>query len=202
MGILYGIDTRASAEIAWLDEHFGQEPMFDLGGMALTSQAIGPKILWMRRHEPEVFTGARMFIGSSSYMVYRLTGEYVMDYHTASYYNPLFDLHNLRWDARFAEPIVDLEVTVPADKFGDITADLSTRRGHVTGMDSLPGGLQIIKAHVPLSEVMTYASQLKSMTAGQGSFTMEFAAYEPVPPNVQMQIVEKYKKSRAGIEEE
>ena len=91
-GILYGIDTRASEEIAWLNERFGEEPMFDLGGMALTSQAIGPKILWIQRHEPEVYAAARMFLGSSSYMVYRLTGEYVMDYHTASYYNPLFDL--------------------------------------------------------------------------------------------------------------
>ena len=100
------------------------------------------------------------------------------------------------------EPIVNVEITVPAAKFGDITADLSTRRGHITGMDSLPGGLQIIRAEVPLAEVLTYASQLKSMTGGQGSFTMEFKSHEPVPPNVQQQIVEKYKKSRAGIEEE
>ena len=108
-GILYGIDTRASEEIAWLNERFGEEPMFDLGGMALTSQAIGPKILWIQRHEPEVYAAAHMFLGSSSYMVYRLTGEYVMDYHTASYYNPLFDLRHLRWDARFAGPIVELD---------------------------------------------------------------------------------------------
>ena len=108
-GILYGIDTRATEEIAWLNERFGEEPMFDLGGMALTSQAIGPKILWIKRHEPEVYADAHMFLGSSTYMVYRLTGEYVMDYHTASYYNPLFDLRNLRWDARFAEPIVELD---------------------------------------------------------------------------------------------
>ncbi len=101
-GILYGIDTRASDEIAWLNEHFGEGPMFDLGGMALTSQAIGPKILWMQRRELDVYAAAHMFLGSSSYMVYRLTGEYVMDYHTASYYNPLFDLRNLRWDPRFA----------------------------------------------------------------------------------------------------
>jgi xylulokinase len=108
-GILYGIDTRASAEIAWLNQHCGEQPMFDLGGMALTSQAIGPKILWMRRHEPEVYAAAHTFTASSSYMVYRLTGEHVMDYHTASYYNPLFDLRNLRWDPRFAGPIVELE---------------------------------------------------------------------------------------------
>src|SRR5688500_345527 len=108
-GILYGIDTRATEEIGWLNERFGEEPMFDLGGMALTSQAIGPKILWIQRHEPEVYAAAHMFLGSSSYMVYRLTGEYVMDYHTASYYNPLFDLRQLRWDPQFAGPIVELD---------------------------------------------------------------------------------------------
>ena len=61
---------------------------------------------------------------------------------------------------------------------------------------------QIIRAEVPLAEVLTYASQLKSMTGGQGSFTMDFKSYDPVPPNVQLQIVDRYKKSRAGIEEE
>jgi elongation factor G len=100
------------------------------------------------------------------------------------------------------EPMVSIEVTVPGEKFGDISADLSTRRGHITGMASLSGNLQVIRADAPLAEVLTYASQLKSMTGGQGSFTMDFKSHDPVPPNVQAQIVEKYKKSRAGIEEE
>lgn len=100
------------------------------------------------------------------------------------------------------EPIVSVEVTVPAAKFGDISADMSTRRGHITGMDTLPGGLQVIQAIVPLAEMLSYATNLKSMTAGQGSFTMELRGYEPVPGNVQQQIVEKYQKSRTGIEEE
>lgn len=100
------------------------------------------------------------------------------------------------------EPIVAVEITIPNEKFGDISADLSTRRGHITGMDAIPGALQVIHAAIPLAEVLTYASQLKSMTGGQGSFTMDFKSYDPVPPNVQQQIVEKYKKSRAGVEEE
>jgi elongation factor G len=100
------------------------------------------------------------------------------------------------------EPIVSLEVTVPAAKFGDISADLSTRRGHIAGMDSLPGGMQVLTATVPLSEVLRYASDLKSMTGGQGSYTMEFKSYEPVPGNVQQQIVDKWQKSRTGVEEE
>jgi elongation factor G len=100
------------------------------------------------------------------------------------------------------EPIVAVEVTVPSANFGDITADMSTRRGHITGMEALPGGLQVIQAVVPLAEMLSYATNLKSMTAGQGSFTMELKGYEPVPPNIQQQIVEKYQRSRAGIEEE
>ena len=108
-GILYGIDTRATAEIAWLNERFGEQPLFDLGGMALTSQAIGPKILWLRRHEPEIYARTDKLLAASSYMVLRLTGELVMDRHTASYYNPLIDIRGLEWDDRFAEPIVELE---------------------------------------------------------------------------------------------
>lgn len=100
------------------------------------------------------------------------------------------------------EPIVSIEVTVPSANFGDVSGDLSTRRGHIVGMDALAGGLQTIQAVVPLSEVMSYATNLKSMTSGQGSYTMEFKSYEPVPPNIQAQIVEKYAKSRAGEEEE
>ncbi len=95
-----------------------------------------------------------------------------------------------------------IEITIPAEKFGDISADLSTRRGHITGMDTLSSGLQVIRAEIPLAEVLTYASQLKSMTGGQGSFTMDFKSHEPVPPNVQAQIVDRYKKSRAHIEED
>ncbi|WP_337176387.1 elongation factor G [Paludisphaera sp.] len=100
------------------------------------------------------------------------------------------------------EPIVSVEVTAPASFFGDVSADMSTRRGHITGMEALPGGLQSIQAVVPLAEMLSYATTLKSMTSGQGAFTMEMQGYEPVPPNVQQQVVDRYQKSRAGIEEE
>jgi elongation factor G len=100
------------------------------------------------------------------------------------------------------EPIVKLEIVVPQAKFGDISADLSTRRGHITGMEALPGGMQSIQAEAPLSEVLRYATDLKSMTGGQGSYTMEFQSNEPVPPNIQMQIVDRWVKARAGVEEE
>jgi elongation factor G len=91
------------------------------------------------------------------------------------------------------EPIVNLEVTVPAEKVGDITGDLSGRRGRVQGQDVLPGNMTTIKAQVPLAEIQQYRSQLKSATGGQGSFTMELSHYEPAPPNVVQQIIAKVK---------
>ena len=94
------------------------------------------------------------------------------------------------------EPIVNIEITVPGEKLGDITSDLNTRRGRVQGMDSLPGDVQVIRAQVPLAEVTTYARALSSMTGGQGSYTIEYSHYDIVPPNVQQQVVEAAKREK------
>ncbi len=94
------------------------------------------------------------------------------------------------------EPIVNLEITIPAQYMGDISGDLNGRRGRIQGMDTLPGGMQAIRATAPLAEVMNYNSQLRSITGGQGSYTMEFSHYEPVPGNVQQQIVAKSEKKK------
>jgi elongation factor G len=87
------------------------------------------------------------------------------------------------------EPIMHLEVTVPGDKLGDVSSDLNTRRGRMEGMDSLPGGLQVVKARAPLAELLTYSRTLSSITGGQGSYSMEFSHYEMVPPNEQQKII-------------
>jgi elongation factor G len=94
------------------------------------------------------------------------------------------------------EPIVNIEITVPAENMGDITGDMASRRGRIGGQDMLPGGMMVIKAKVPLSEISQYNSQLKSVTGGQGSYSMELSHYEPVPPNVQQQIVAQYAKHK------
>ena len=95
----------------------------------------------------------------------------------------------LRARPALLEPIVSMEVTIPAGYMGDIAGDLSGRRGRIQGQDVLPGNICVIKARVPLAEVMQYNSQLRSVTGGQGSYTMELSHYEPVPGNVQQQIV-------------
>jgi elongation factor G len=91
------------------------------------------------------------------------------------------------------EPIVKLAITVPAGNVGDVSSDLSGRRGQMVGMDSAGGGLTTIEAKCPLAEVMTYARTLSSMTGGQGSYTMEFSHYDIVPPNIQQQVIAKAK---------
>jgi len=91
------------------------------------------------------------------------------------------------------EPCVKVEVTVPNQYMGDITGDLSGKRGRILGTDMLAGDMAVIEAVVPLSEVSQYQSQLKSVTGGQGSYTMEFSHYEQVPSNIQQQIIAAYK---------
>lgn len=92
------------------------------------------------------------------------------------------------------EPIVNLEVSVPDDFMGAVIGDLNSRRGKVVGMDPL-GDVQVVKAQVPLSEILTYAPDLRSMTEGRGSFTMGFSHYEEVPAHLAEKIVEDSKKA-------
>lgn len=88
------------------------------------------------------------------------------------------------------EPIVHVDITVPADYVGDIISDVTgSKRGQIQGQDNIPGNQVIVRAEVPLAEVANYASQLKSVTGGQGSYMMEFSHYDIVPGNVQQQIV-------------
>ena len=94
------------------------------------------------------------------------------------------------------EPIVNIEVTIPAENVGDIAGDLASKRGRVQGQDMLAGNFILIKAQVPLSEVTQYNSQLKSVTSGRGSYSMSLSHYEIVPPNVQQQIVAQYSKKK------
>jgi xylulokinase len=103
--ILYGIDSRATAEIAEVDALLGEEAIVARGGSALSSQAVGPKMVWLRRHEPDVWARTKGWYMASSYAVARLTGEYVLDHHSASQCDPLYDLAAGDWARDWAEAI-------------------------------------------------------------------------------------------------
>jgi elongation factor G len=91
------------------------------------------------------------------------------------------------------EPIVRIELTVPEECFGDVSGDLSGRRGQLTGSNTGRGGMMILEGVVPLAELDNYQSRLKAMTGGRGSYTLELADYQPVPPNVQQQLAAQFR---------
>ncbi len=93
------------------------------------------------------------------------------------------------------EPMVDMEVTIGAEFAGDVNQYVNAHRGKILGME-MTGDEQTLKATVPLAEVQTFSSDLRSMTQGQGSYTMEFAGYEQLPSHVQQQVVDKFAQER------
>jgi elongation factor G len=93
------------------------------------------------------------------------------------------------------EPIMKMEVVVPEDYVGDVMGDLNSRRGRVAGID-VNDGIQIIKALVPMAEILTYAPDLRSITSGRGTFTMEIDHYEEVPAQFAEKIVQAAQKEK------
>jgi len=104
--ILYGVDTRAGRQIDALVEALGAEEIRRRSGNALTSQSAGPKIAWLRDEEPQIWSRARWFMTSQSWLVARLTGKVVMDHATAGYFHPLYDLRAACWDLTGCEDLV------------------------------------------------------------------------------------------------
>lgn len=109
-GILYGIDTRATSQINALARSPGFDPIFALSGQIPTTQSAGPKIRWIRENEPEVYARTHKVLSAPSYLIHRLTGEFVMSRHEASYFTPLIDLQRLEFDDRYAEAIAPVEL--------------------------------------------------------------------------------------------
>jgi len=135
--ILYGIDMRAIEEIAELTERLGAERILERCGKELSSQAVGPKLLWLRRHEPELWERVRRWYSANGYVVAKLTGEYVIDHHTASQCDPLYDLAANAWAEDWAEEVVPgLELprlAWPSELVGTVTAEAAEQTGLAEG---------------------------------------------------------------------
>ncbi|HBM14876.1 MAG TPA: elongation factor G [Lentisphaeria bacterium] len=98
------------------------------------------------------------------------------------------------------EPIMNVKIYIPDQYMGDISGDLNTKRGRILGMEA-EEGLQVVRAEVPIAELAKYATELRSITQGNGSFEMSFARYEMVPTNVAKEIIEKHKKELESSKE-
>jgi xylulokinase len=108
-GILYGVDTRAVDEIAEMNERFGADYIFNACGNALSSQATGPKILWIKKNEPEIYAKARWFVDATTFIVARLTGRVVVDHFSAGSHHPMYDPWKREWNEELNDGIVETE---------------------------------------------------------------------------------------------
>ncbi|WP_433520868.1 FGGY-family carbohydrate kinase [Nocardia pseudovaccinii] len=138
--ILYGVDTRATAEIAQMNWEFGAAAVLERGGSPLTSQAVGPKLRWLARHEPQVAARTEMLLMASSFLVHRLTGRYVLDHQSASQCAPMYDLRQRYWAYDWAAtvaPGLNLpELAWPTEIIGKVSAAAASATG-------LPAGLPV-----------------------------------------------------------
>jgi xylulokinase len=141
--ILYGVDTRARAETTALNNHLGPEWIRDHAGTDLDSQSAGPKILWLRDHEPELWARTHGFMTASTFLAHRLTGEWAIDHYTAAFYSPLYDLAAQSWNERAVEHICpDKRLPPPAwatDVIGTVHAAASEETGLAVGTPVVVG---------------------------------------------------------------
>ena len=132
--VLYGVDGRASKEIEDLTAAIGEDALLDRCGNALTSQAVGPKILWLKRNRPEIFARTRTIHSSTTYLVERLTGAVVIDHYTASSSAPLYMVDRLEWSDELTSDIIELDRLPKLAWTTDIAGTVTRRASEETGL--------------------------------------------------------------------
>jgi len=143
--ILYGIDTRVTPQIARLNDQLGQDEIRHRCGSALSTQAGGAKVAWVADNEPEIFARARRFFMPSSWLVFKLTGEYVLDQHSASQCTPLYDTGKREWYQPWVELIAP-ELSLPPLRWPGEFAGATTRTA--AALTGLPAGIPVISGTI------------------------------------------------------
>ena len=141
--VLYGVDARAAKEVTELTERIGEDVLVARCGNALTSQSVGPKILWLRRNRPEIFSRTAKILTSTTYLVHRLTSRYVIDHYSAANFSPLYLADEQAWSTELADDIVDLEklpeLRWTTDIAGHVTPEAAAETGLAIGTPVTPG---------------------------------------------------------------
>lgn len=135
-GVLYGVDTRAQAEIALLNAAIGPDKILTRCGNALTSQSVGPKILWLRRNHPDLWAQTAKVMTATTYLTFRLTGQTVIDHYTAAGFTPLYDITTQDWCFDLGDicaPDQLPRLLWSGDIAGHITAAAATETGLAPG---------------------------------------------------------------------
>lgn len=140
--VLYGVDARAAAEVDELNAQLGSATLVTHCGATLTSQSVGPKILWLRRHRPEIFARTHKILNSNSFLVHRLTGRYVIDHYSAACFAPLYALERNQWDTSLAD-IADRallpDLAWSTDVVGTVTPEAAAETGLAAGTPVIAG---------------------------------------------------------------
>lgn len=136
--ILYGIDTRASKQVARLEKELGRQAVMERGGSVLTSQAAGPKLAWLAENEPETWSKARRLFMPASWLAFRLTGAYALDHHSASQCSPLYDRHAHGWYEPWAASLAG-PIELPELHWSDKVVGVVTH-----SRPGLPAGVPVV----------------------------------------------------------
>ncbi len=136
--ILYGVDTRSTRQIAAIEAMLGRGTILEACGSVLSSQAVGPKIAWIAENEPAIYARARRLFMPASYLAFRLTGEYVLDHHSASQSTPLYDTRSQEWHAEWAARVAPGIELPPLRWPGDVAGRTREQIG------GIPAGTPVI----------------------------------------------------------
>ncbi len=131
---LYGVDARAAKEIEELNAAIGSECILERCGNALTSQSVGPKILWLKKNRPETFAQAAKIVTSTTYLVQKLTGECVIDHYSAANFSPLYDVEKQDWSSELSSDIVELDRLPKLLWSTDIAGLVTKKAARATGL--------------------------------------------------------------------
>jgi xylulokinase len=141
--ILYGVDNRAAEEIVELTGRIGLDVLLERCGNALTSQSVGPKVLWLKRHRPEIYRRTRKILNSTTYLVHKLTGAYVLDHYTAAGFSPFYAVDKRDWDAELSAGIADIELLPKllwtSEIAGEVTKAAAGETGFAPGTPVIAG---------------------------------------------------------------
>ena len=133
-GILYGIDTRATKEIEQLEKELGREKIFQLSGSHLSSSNSGPKILWIKNNEPQVFAKTRWFLGSAPYIIYRLTQQATIDVYSACGFAPMLDIEKIRWLEEMGKYVAPVETMPKLIWSTEVAGLVNAEAARITGL--------------------------------------------------------------------
>jgi xylulokinase len=132
--ILYGIDTRSLDEIDELEAKFSEERVFDISGMKLTVQSAGPKILWIKKNEPEIFKATKYFLTSHNYIIYKLTGKPILDIFTMAEYTPMVDIRRHQWHPETTAYITPVDKLPNPDWSCELAGVVTDQASRQTGL--------------------------------------------------------------------